>query len=110
MLPKVNRLKKKKDFERVFKEGRGAKGKFVYVKAVSNDSGMSRFGIVISKKVSKQAIIRNKEKRRIRAVIRKNIDKLKNVDCIILFSSLPPDFSSIEKEVEDLFYKLNIYD
>lgn len=110
MLPETNRLKKKKDFERVFKEGRGARGKFMHMKVVSNNFGISRFGIVVSKKISKRAVIRNKIKRRVRAVIRKNIDKIKNVDCIILFSSLPPDFPSIKKDIEDIFFKLNIYD
>lgn len=37
MLPEVNRLKKEKDFERVFKKGRGYKEDFLYLKIVKNN-------------------------------------------------------------------------
>ena len=74
MLPKQNRLKLKKDFERIFKQGKGYKQNFLFLKVLENGLKETRFGFIVSKKISKKAVIRNKLKRRLREVIR---DKLK---------------------------------
>ncbi|GAI32984.1 unnamed protein product, partial [marine sediment metagenome] len=62
MLNKRNRLKKKKDFDKVFKQGQGFKQDFLYLKIRKNNLKSSRFGFVVSKKFSKKAVIRNKIK------------------------------------------------
>ena len=41
MLPKENRLKKKKDFEKVFKEGQGFKEDFLFLKVVKNNLNLT---------------------------------------------------------------------
>jgi len=51
MLKKENRLKKKKDFEKVFKEGKSFKNNFLIVKINENNLNFPRFGFVVSKKV-----------------------------------------------------------
>ncbi len=66
MLPGINRLKKKRDFERVFKQGRGLKEGFLSLKFVKNGLGATRFGFVVGQKVSRKAVVRNKVKRRLR--------------------------------------------
>ena len=77
MLPKTNRLTKKKDFENVFKKGKGIKGDFLILRFVGNKTKTCRFGIVVSKKISKKATVRNKIKRRIRAAIGNRNPKFK---------------------------------
>ena len=62
MLKKENRLKKKKDFERIYKKGRGFKGDSLFLKILENKEELTRIGIVVSKKVSKKAVQRNKLK------------------------------------------------
>ncbi len=69
MLPKRNRLKKKKDFEQVFKKGQFFREDFLTLKIVLNGLKNSRFGFIVSKKVSKKAVTRNKIKRWLRVAI-----------------------------------------
>ncbi|MDD3072701.1 MAG: ribonuclease P protein component [Candidatus Pacebacteria bacterium] len=110
MLSKGNRLKKKEDFKLVFNKGKKIKGIFLYLKAVQNGLGESRFGIIISKKVDKKATVRNLIKRRTRAVIKENLPKIKtNIDCIVFFISLPENFISLKKDIEECFEKLKLY-
>ena len=42
MLPKINRLKKQKDFERVYKKGKGYKEDFLFLKIVENGKKLTR--------------------------------------------------------------------
>ena len=78
MLPRENRLKKKKDFENVFKQGRGFKEDFLFLKFAKNNSKTTRFGFVVGQKVSKKATTRNRVKRKLReltAGVLGNIEK-----------------------------------
>lgn len=85
MLPLKNRLKKKKDFDEVFKKGKGIEGFFLFLKIKNNDLEESRFGFIVSQKVSKKAVIRNKIKRRLRETIasKKNFIK-QGLDVVVL--------------------------
>lgn len=88
MLPKVNSLKKKKDFEKVFKEGQSFKESFLYLKIKKNNLKSSRFGFVVSKKISKKATIRNKIKRRLREITRIKLPFIKKgIDGVIIVAS-----------------------
>jgi ribonuclease P protein component len=84
MLSRLNRLTKNKEFENVFKKGRSSYDKILGIKTTSNNLGVVRFGILISTKVSKKAVERNKVKRRIREILRKNLEKLNNCDIIVI--------------------------
>lgn len=77
MLPKVNRLKKKKDFERVFKQGKGVKEDFLLLKFTKNNLKVSRFGFVVGQNISKKAVLRNKIKKRLREIVKKELPSLK---------------------------------
>jgi len=66
MLPRENRLKKKKDFENVFKQGRGFKEDFLFLEFAKNNLETTRFGFVVGRKVSKKATTRNRVKRKLR--------------------------------------------
>jgi len=111
MLPDKNRLKKKKDFEKVLKEGRGIKEDFLILKVKKNKSKKLRFGFVVSKKISKKAVVRNKIKRRLREVIKERIKKIdKGLDIIII--TLPgtetKDFQDFKITIEKLLKKAGI--
>jgi len=73
VLPKTNRLTKKKDFDSVFKKGKSIKVDFLIFKILKNDLKESRFGFVVSKTISKKAVIRNKVKRRLREAVFKGL-------------------------------------
>ena len=111
MLVKENRLKNKRDFDIVFKEGKGYKEDFLFLKARNNDLEFSRFGIVVGKKVSNKAVVRNKIKRRLREILRRKIDRTKKgVDIILI--TLPgiekQEFKDLEEKVDRIFKKAEI--
>lgn len=108
MLPRINRLKKGVDFERVFKEGKGFKDGFLFLKIVKNNLGESRFGFVVSKRFSKKSSLRNKTKRKLRELIRIKIDKIKKqIDGVIIVSPGLEIKNSreIEESLDRLFRK-----
>lgn len=111
MLAKKNRLKKKKDFENVFKKGRSLKEGFLVLKIINNRSDKIRFGFIVSQKISKKATCRNKIRRQISELIRLKIKKLKKgVDGIII--TLPgieeKNFSEIKEIIDKLFKRAGI--
>ncbi|MGK7942970.1 MAG: ribonuclease P protein component [Microcystaceae cyanobacterium] len=76
-LPKANRLKNHRNFHQVYQQGKAYKSSHLVLRALygglgSFDSSQlpTRFGITISRKVSKKAVIRNRLKRQIRSGIR----------------------------------------
>lgn len=77
MLPKENRIKKKKDFEAIFKKGKSFKNNFFILKVLNNNLTISRFAFVISQKVSKKAVERNKIRRRISSFLEANFQNIK---------------------------------
>jgi len=108
MLPKQNRLKKKKDFERVFKQGKGIKRNFLLFKFIKNDLGVSRFGFVVSQKISKKVTVRNKIKRRLRMVLRGELPKIKpgfDGVWVVLKNSERRDFKEIEGIIKEILQK-----
>ncbi len=85
MLAKLYRLTKNKDFARVAKEGKAAYAKELALKWIENNLDYSRFGIIVSLKVDKKAVIRNKIKRRIRVILKENLEEIKKgFDFLIL--------------------------
>lgn len=96
VLTKINRLLGKRNFERVYRQGRSIAGALLYTKYLRNFKNSHRIGIVVSTKVAKSAVFRNKMRRRIRVVLR---DWLKSESA----ASLPKsDFIiTITKPVEE---------
>ena len=97
-LSKKERIRKNREFERVFKEGKKIwVDKLVLIIYAPNDLGFRRLGIVVSKKVGK-ATKRNKLKRWIREVFRRNKDWFPESSDIIII----PHPSLLEKSYHEL--------
>lgn len=77
MLSKKNRITEEKDFDRIFKKGKSFKENFLILKIIPNSLQINRFAFIISKKVSKSAIVRNKIKRQLRELTKIKIDGIK---------------------------------
>ncbi len=111
MLKKKNRLKRKKDFGIVFKKGKGVKEGFLFLKHVSNGLEDSRCGIVVSRKVSKKATVRNRIKRRLRDVVAQKLREIKKGKDFVLVA-LPgleaESFCEIEEMINRLLRKAKI--
>jgi ribonuclease P protein component len=70
MFNRPARLRKERDIMRVYQKGRGAVNDQLGIKAVTNPQGQTRIAIVVSKKVDKRAVVRNKNRRRIAGILR----------------------------------------
>lgn len=72
MLPRAARLKRKRDFDRVYqrRQSWASPALVLYVRARAPQEPSSRLGFVISKKVAKRAHDRNRLKRRLREICR----------------------------------------
>jgi len=110
MLKQRNRLKKKSDFERVFKQGKGFKEDFLYFKVAKNNLPEARFGFIVGKTFSKKAAERNKIKRRLREIVKENIPTIKSgIDCVlVVMPEAENDFNKLKKAVEKLFQTAGI--
>lgn len=113
MLFLKNRLRKKKDFERVLKnkQSQSLAVSFLGAKFLANNLPYSRIGFVVSKKISKKAVIRNKVKRRLREISRNIIRDFEKGFDIVVFTKpeiAKSDFSQIKNVLEALFRKIQL--
>lgn len=111
MLPKKNRLRKEKDFERVFKQGKGFKESFLALKIIENERVESRIGFVVPKKHFKKAVLRNKLKRQLREQIRKRVLGIKGGYDVVILAREGLEkigFQEMDKVVEKLLSKANL--
>ena len=112
MLAKENCLRKKKDIERVFKQGKGFKQGFLFLKIAKNDLTLNRFAIVVSKKISLKAVIRNKIKRRLRAATRARLNEMEQGwDTVIVAQQglENENFEEIKKLLNKLFAQAKLF-
>ncbi|MFH0873798.1 MAG: ribonuclease P protein component [Candidatus Komeilibacteria bacterium] len=97
MLPADNRLKRDQDFQKVAAKGRYGYSALLTVKYCPNHLPVSRFGFVISTKVDKRAVVRNRIKRRVREIIRLKLDEIKlGFDIVIIMKK-----ASVEAKYAD---------
>ena len=111
MLPKANRLKKKKDFERVFKTGKGFKDNFLFLKLARNNLKIIRFGFVVGKNFSKKAASRNRIKRRLRGLVKNKLSETKpgfDVVLVVAKGLGIKDFRELAETINKLFKKAKL--
>jgi ribonuclease P protein component len=95
---------KGKEFEEVLKKGRSFRCKSLVLKVLENKGG-KKFGFLISKRILKKAVERNRLKRRLREILREKVEKIKDgvrVVFITLSGLEKKDF----KELKEIFEKL----
>ncbi|PIT94547.1 ribonuclease P protein component [Candidatus Falkowbacteria bacterium CG10_big_fil_rev_8_21_14_0_10_39_9] len=112
MLNSFNRLSKNKDFDKVFQKGRSSYQEVLGAKLIPNNLDHNRFGVLVGLKINKKAVIRNKVKRQIKAVIRLEEPFLKKgYDCVIVVLPLilAKKYSDIKLNLKTSFKKLNFY-
>jgi len=105
MLPKKHRINRKL-FKEVAKKGKSFSYPYFSVKIAPNGENQSRFTFVVSSKVAKRAVDRNKIKRRARNIVAKNLNKIKNpINAIIFFKKGVEKltFAELQKQINDIF-------
>lgn len=111
MLARQFRLVKAKDFKRIFKLGKAYHAKIFRLKVLANGLATNRYGIVISTKVSKKSVERNKLKRQFRQAL-KQFDKrlVLGFDLVIIVSpaALSQDYKFIKSQLEKTLFILKL--
>lgn len=98
----LNRIKKNAEFNKVIDEGKLIKSDSLSLYFLENNLGYTRIGISIPKKSGK-AVVRNKMKRQIRAIIAKEVILDKSFD-YILIARKQYDVKQFEKTRSDIKY------
>ena len=104
MLPKKYRLRKRKEIEKIFRKGNSKNLDLVFIKFLRNNLENPRFCFVVSKKISNKAVIRNKIKRLLREVVRKEVLPNLKTNCDYLVIAKPlilnKNYWQIKKDLE----------
>ena len=106
MLSKANRLRQKRDFEILFKKGKKIKGDRLYLQIAVNRLGYNRQGFVISKDVSKRAVVRNRLRRRLKALAKLNSSNGFDMAFVAQPGLEHKSFEDLKKIVTQLFEKI----
>jgi ribonuclease P protein component len=96
MLKKQHRLAKSKDVQITVKKGRSFFNTLFTLKALPTRSGTVRFTVVVSTKVAKNAVERNRIKRVVREAVRLSLDKLLPSDYALL---VKPKAKGLESKI-----------
>lgn len=104
MIARAYRLRTAADFNRTYKFGRSSNGDFLYIKYHPNNLDYSKLAVVASKKVSKRAVVRNRCKRRVVEIVRKEWGSVapgQNMIITIKSDISKLDHSKVEASVND---------
>jgi len=106
MFKKINRLSKTSDVQRVFARSRAFFNPLFTVR-FSPSQNLSRFTVVVSTKVSKKAVIRNRIKRVAREFLRLRLKDLLAGDYVVIVKPVAAKKEAAEwrRSLEDLLNK-----
>jgi len=105
MLPKPNRLPGYR-IPQVKAQGKAWFGSLFTLLVLTTSESVFRLGLVVSKKIDKRAVQRNRLKRQLRQIIKNQLDWLPQAnDCLLLVKKkiIEVDSLTIEPELIDLF-------
>jgi ribonuclease P protein component len=107
VLKKKNRLSKRSEFEEIRKDGNFLGfSRFFGILVLDKKDNELKFGTIISKKISKKAVERNKVKRRLMEVLGGNLEKFDGGKRVLFLAKkevldIKPE--GIEKEIKKIF-------
>jgi ribonuclease P protein component len=105
-------IKDNKDFRRVYRYGKSKVDNTLVIYAAKSNKENSRVGFSVSKKVG-NAVIRNKIKRRLREIFRKNVLNFNNTFDIVVVArkaAATADYKMLEKSFLKHLESLNVID
>lgn len=110
MLNSKQRFHRRKHVARVYNKGRSVRGVDVSLKYLINRQATNiKIGVVVSKKVSKSAVVRNRIRRRVFEAVRLRVDDLdpgfEGVFTIFNISVADCDFEYLQAQVDKLINK-----
>lgn len=111
MLPQENRLRLRRDFDAVYQRGFRRGSRCFTLRVLKRPEQPTRIGISISRKVSKRAVVRNRIKRQIRAILRIFLPRTKSGFSIVIgvrIEAVECDYSQFLQELEQLLIKAEV--
>jgi len=111
MLKQQYRIRLQRDFDRIHNNHKKDGNKDLIIKYSPNNKDISRFAFIISNKISKKAVERNKLRRQMREVIRLKLDNIKPGYDVIFFAKknlINQDYKKIESSITHLLQKTGI--
>ena len=110
MLPKQNRLTKRKEFNYIYKNGKATHSNLITIVSVPSKIATPRIGFSVSNKVG-SAPVRNKVKRRLREIVKARLTKLKPNQNLIIIAKLnitEANYQQMQKEMDYTLSKGNL--
>jgi len=110
MLSKNRRIPRKL-IEKILKEGKTVRGRNLFLKYSLNPGKPASFAFIISSKTVKKAVLRNKLKRRGRAIIFNFLPEIKDGYSVLIFfekGSVEMKFAELKQEIRSLFQKAGL--
>ena len=109
-LTRQERLRLRRDFDRVFSEGKSVYNDYLRLVYIKNGLDHPRIAVVVRKKIGK-AVFRNRLRRLVKEVYRLNKEKFPKIDAVFVFRDKAKNLKGIkyrdmEKIVLDLVEKL----
>ena len=111
MLNRLNRLKKRYQFNYVYKSGEFYSQEHICLHAVSSKTKNIKVGFAVTKKVG-HAVVRNRVRRQLREILQKQIPSLKqnyNIIVVAKENITQTNFQTLSNEMEKLLKKANLF-
>ncbi len=111
MLKRINRLKKRYQFNYVYKSGEHFSGDHMVLYVVSSKTKSIKVGLAVTKKIGK-AVVRNKVRRRLRELLKKQVPALKqnyNIIVVARDNITSASFETLSNELSKLLKKAKLF-
>jgi ribonuclease P protein component len=112
VLPNQNRLRRREDFAKVYAKGDRYRGTYLSLRIFfDGDNPLTRIGLVVSKKVSKLAVTRNRFKRQLRAIFRQLLSQLKDgLQIVVTVTTVQskPSYQELWDDLKNLLAKAKV--
>lgn len=104
--PKRYRIRKRKEFQKIYAEGKRVSGKYLIIHFIPNELGHPRLGITVTKKCGK-SVARNRWKRLIREAFRLNKHRIPSWDIVVTVKRgyKPPKLKDVEEDLLEIVEK-----
>ena len=102
MLARKHRLGRVRDFENLKKQGRSRRTRFFSVRYAASDHPEPRIAVVVSTKISKKAVERNKLRRRARSILSKHLHSIPKKTDVAFYANISAKKASFAELSQDL--------
>jgi ribonuclease P protein component len=119
-LPKPHRLRRRQDFQKVYQHGKRHQGVHLTLRSLRHlptspieNLPATRFGVSVSQKVSKKAVVRNLLKRQVKASLRQLLPQITSGWSIVIGvrpSAQGCEYVEILRELEQLLTAAEVID